>query len=230
MLMLFTITGENKVRTLMKNRGFTLIELLVVIAIIGILAGMLLPALNRARENGRRAVCLNNLKQIGFALSLYADDKYGYFPPTPGDLATNQIQIAGSPAQPVGLGYLTKKYLNNDFKIFVCPSSNWLKDANIVQQDWKNNLNTYTDYLYRGLSGGVGSYKRNSQSREDKPALVMDYNVENVPQYNHEGKYVNIVYDDGHVSGFLVNSQDLILTSLIPGELNKVFGNADTKQ
>src|SRR5688500_17566876 len=64
-----------------KQKGFTLIELLVVIGIIMILAGMLLPALSRAKQQANRIKCLNNMRQLGLSIMMYADENEGQYPP-----------------------------------------------------------------------------------------------------------------------------------------------------
>jgi prepilin-type N-terminal cleavage/methylation domain-containing protein/prepilin-type processing-associated H-X9-DG protein len=68
------------IQTKSHRTGFTLIELLVVIAIIAILAAMLLPALGKAKEAGRKAKCINNLHNMGLAMLMYSDDNDGFVP------------------------------------------------------------------------------------------------------------------------------------------------------
>lgn len=97
--------------------GFTLTELLVVITIISVLAGLLMPALSRVKEMGRRTVCMNNLRQLGPAFVMYTTDNDGFFPPA---LWTYPI-----------LPYTGMKISSLDYlpKVYACPTDKYFNPA-----------------------------------------------------------------------------------------------------
>ncbi len=100
---------------LKRRKGFTLIELLVVMAVIVILAGALMPALGRAREQGRRTTCMNNLKQIGLAIAMYRLDNNDKFPHD-GTGGKTSLNLLYNSLKPID-GYI------DNLKVFDCPST-----------------------------------------------------------------------------------------------------------
>lgn len=117
-------------------RGFTLIELLVVIAVIVILAGLLLPALGRAKEKGRRISCLNNLKQITMAMHLFVNDNERYPWRIPEDDGGSKGR------QRVYWSFRVLRNELSSLQLVTCPS-----DRREVAQRWDSLIDTNVSYF-----------------------------------------------------------------------------------
>jgi prepilin-type N-terminal cleavage/methylation domain-containing protein/prepilin-type processing-associated H-X9-DG protein len=190
-------------------KAFTLIELLVVIAIIGILAGLLLPVMSRAKSKSLNTVCVNNLRQLGIATRLYSDDnndrlpKAEILPSEPINPALPLPRISDVLASYAGRTAGTNA---SSATVFKCPLD---KPGYFASQgssyEWNTELNghridetrTADAHLYIVTNGVVLNTNLTLRFPPETTPLLLDYEEFHRPRAK-SGK--NVVYMDGHVA------------------------------
>jgi len=209
--------------------GFTLIELLVVIAILSLLIAILLPVLNQAKHHARRAACAGNLRQVGVAIHMYAEDFGDTIPYGPAGrpvTGSNFYTVTGNVTSllsledgaPVGLGLLLDGYLAHQPTVLFCPGADQPSEAK-EQLARVGQGQAQSDFYYRHASVALltgtpnisntrlSDLGRNSQGRPIA-ALVTDVQFLAHPSLaafqvktrtSHKRTASNILFAAGHV-------------------------------
>jgi len=193
------------------RKGFTLIELLVVVAIVSILAAMLLPALTKVRELGRRTVCMHKLKQIGLAFHLYANDHDDWI--NPGRMTSPQywdgvLSLRGWQERFAKIGPFSPL----DYKLtytqdlagrvsFLCPSEKRVFTYHhYAINAWISGIEGTASYLFHKFSGLTASHSDVTLVIDsNRPTdYVISYVSLDSAAFRHNG-LANTLYADGRV-------------------------------
>lgn len=170
------------------SKSFTIIELLVVIAIIAILASMLLPALNKARETAKSIKCTSNLKQIYLGASLYSNDYSGYFPGSQ-EFALALVELKYVPGN-TNNEFSAKTAKNN--VVFICPSSvPFSSGATLTTYNGTYGSELITGFQYSGWGPRTasGSLINKSMQRVFRKILDNSIIMSEYPVYDYITNY-----------------------------------------